>query len=378
MRVALMAPTGGIKNAFRMSTTEFFKAVGGNTGNLAFVASISSHLKNEAIVVPWEIRPEKLSEIADIVVFAGANQLGPHADLEGLAKLFERAKLPVIILGLGAQAADLQVDTVIPEGTIRWLKVVSDLAPSSAPNIGVRGEYTLNQLDRLGLSRHAIVAGCPSNFLNLETDFPSEIEARQQQPIRRIISAVGQHRWGMLGAIERSLLDLVDVGFGSCVVQSGDLMVRLGHGDLGTISEDDFENMRSYFRPELSTEAFALWCRRNMQAFGNLESWMSWISEHDFVVGPRFHGIMLAIQSGIPAGCIAHDSRTMELCNTMGIPVQKATDVPLPITFDSLTKLFQFDSKSYREKRRNLARSYISILESAKLNFDERLLLQIN
>lgn len=182
----------------------------------------------------------------------------------------------------------------------------------------------------------------------------------------------------MLATIERSLLDLVDVGFGSCVVQSGELMVRLGHGDLGTISDDDFESMRIYFRPELSTEEFALWCRRNMQAFGNIETWRKWIAEHDFVVGPRFHGIMLAIQSGVPAGCIAHDSRTMELCITMGIPVQQAADIPLPITFESLTELFHFDSKVYKEKRANLARSYIAILEGASLDFDERLYRQID
>ena len=47
----------------------------------------------------------------------------------------------------------------------------------------------------------------------------------------------------------------------------------------------------------------------------------------DFVVGPRFHGVMLAMQAGIPGGVIAHDSRTLELCQTMGIPVRDHKEI---------------------------------------------------
>ncbi|MFG1181348.1 polysaccharide pyruvyl transferase family protein [Xanthobacter versatilis] len=374
VRVALMAPTAGIENSYQLSASELFRTVGGNTGNLAFIEAISIHLKRQAVVVPWEIKPDKLREVADIVVFAGANQLGAHTHLGGLATLFEAAKLPVVVIGLGAQADSLEVETTIPEGTLRWLKVVSDLAPSSAPNIGVRGEYSYKQIERVGFGDRAIVTGCPSNFMNLESDFASVIEARLQLPIRRIVSAVGQHRWGRLADIERSLLDLVDSTFGSCVVQSGELMVQLGQGELSSIPPAEFELLRAYFRPELTSDEFAVWCRRNMLAFGNVPSWRKWLAQHDFVVGPRFHGVMLAIQSGVPAGCIAHDSRTIELCTTMGIPVRKVQDIKLPISLQALSKLFSFSASEYRAKRQKLAKAYVSILQGAKLDFDGRLL----
>jgi len=81
----------------------------------------------------------------------------------------------------------------------------------------------------------------------------------------------------------------------------------------------------------------------------------------------------LAIQAGVPAGCVAHDSRTMELCQTMGLPVIHHRDVKLPITLDSLKSMFPFDGNAYRAKRKALAASYASILDGARLDYDPRL-----
>jgi hypothetical protein len=57
---------------------------GGNTGNFAFVFALHQLLSPDVDVVSWEANPEMVREKYDAIVFACANQLGPHTDL-GLA-----------------------------------------------------------------------------------------------------------------------------------------------------------------------------------------------------------------------------------------------------------------------------------------------------
>ena len=85
----------------------------------------------------------------------------------------------------------------------------------------------------------------------------------------------------------------------------------------------------------------------------------------DFVVGPRFHGVMLAMQAGTPGGVIAHDSRTLEMCETMAIPVRTFNDVPSKIDPSDIPSLFNFDAAAYSAKRRELVRQYSDMLIAA-------------
>lgn len=372
LRIVVMGSSPGVEHAYRLDGKTLNGMLGGNTGNLAFVYAIASHLGGVATdgtpepvrVVPWHVPAADLRGTADLIVLACANQLGPHTDLGTHATNLEAIGLPVVALGLGAQAASRDEEAVIPDGTKKWLEVIGRLAPGKAPNIGVRGEYTLRQLERLGCGDRGIVMGCPSNFIN-PTDIAALVSARREVPVGRVAAAVGQPYWRELAEIERAVLDLVDESDGSCIVQHGQIMVDLGQGELATMSEKDVELLRAYFRPRLSTDEFALWCRRNMLGFGTVPDWMNWLKRHDFVVGPRFHGIMLAIQAGVPGGCITHDSRTAELCDTMGIPARPASEMPKVLTRKMLPELFPFDVEGYRTKRKRLAKSYIAILSGA-------------
>lgn len=369
MRVALIAPTGSLPDAHLMTAEEFCRRVGGNTGNLAFIEAIRSHLPG-ARIFPWHADPAELREHADVLVLAAANQIGPHTDLTALTELFEATALPVVVLGLGAQSHSIEADTEIPAAALRWLKVVADLAPSSAPNVGLRGYYTLRQLERVGAGGNATVIGCPSNFLNLDPNLPALIASRRTEPVRRIAVSVGQPYWPYLMEIERGLIDLADATYGFCVAQSELLMVQLAHAEFRSISAADFGLLRQYFRPALSSDEFAMWSRRNMLAFGNAETWRRWLRECDFVVGTRLHGVMLGLQSGVPAGCVTHDSRMVELCETMGVPSRHFTDMPETPTLSSLPELFAFDGDAYRRRRSELAGAYVDLLRGCGLQFD--------
>lgn len=370
LRVAVVGPSATVMNAYRLDTATLSGCLGGNTGNVAFVHALVQHVADgdPARVMAWDVSVEQAREQADILVLACANQLGPHADLGRLATHLEAIDLPIVVVGLGAQAASRDVAAEIPDGTRRWLEVVARLAPASGPNIGVRGAYTFDQLERIGLGDRAVVTGCPSNFIDFG-DVAGQVSERGRAPVRRVALAAGQPYWPMLGPVERAIADLVDATDGSCIVQHDDLMIRLGQAEFSQITPAQFERLRAYYRPALSEDEFATWCRRNMLCFGNAPSWMNWLKRHDFVLGARFHGIMLALQAGVPGGCITHDSRTAELCETMAVPARDYAAMPEKLTLEALPDLFPFDPDTYRKRRAVLAARYTELLRGCGVPF---------
>ena len=240
-----------------------------------------------------------------MVVIACANQLGPHTDLGRTADNLDKAGLPILALGLGAQADSQGENTSVTEGTRPWLGHCGP-RPNNRPNIGVRGQYTLQQLERLGLHGTAAVIGCPSNLTNLSFDFVAAIEQRRAQGVSLVACAMGHPFLPALAPVEQQILDLVDRTEGTCIVQHGLSMIKLALHEFDRIEASLLEQTRRYFRPHLTLEEFKTWCRKRVLAFADVDHWMAWTKRYDFVVGPRFHGVMLALQAGVPAGCIAH------------------------------------------------------------------------
>jgi hypothetical protein len=377
-RVAFMATSRYVPDLYTANAERLYNVLGGNTGNVAFVNAIASHLQGQLQFVSWNASAEELKRAGDIVVIACANQLGSHTDLGKTAQSLDEAGLPIVAIGLGAQADNQEKDVTITDGTRRWVEVIAAHAPSNQPNIGLRGEYTLQQLDRLGIKAQAVPMGCPSNFTNLSFDYVEAVSKKSKKKPSLVASAVGHPFTPPHADIERQVLNLVDQTEGTCIAQHGLSMIRMATGELDEIEPSLFETTRRYFRPNLSTEDFKVWCRKRMLAFGDADSWMNWTKRYDFVVGPRFHGVMLAIQAGVPAGCIAIDSRTQEMCQTMGIPVRMWDSFKEPLTLDNLHSLFPFDANQYRATRCKLAAKYTSILKGADLNYDPRLNALVN
>jgi hypothetical protein len=362
MRVALMASALSVPDACYTPADRLFALCGGNTGNFAFVFGLQQILSPDVDVVPWDIAPEMVKENYDVIVFACANQLGSHTDLQWMADRLAEMNRPIIAVGLGAQAKTTSHDVELTEGTRRWLDVIADHAPSSAPNIGVRGAYTLSQLERLGHDKRGTIIGCPSNFINPGAELGQAIAQRYQGAVDRVAVPAGLHYWPNLRQIEQCLADIVESSSGIYIAQSELDMVRLARDEADAIAPDVLEIMRNHIRPALDTSEFLRWIRRYAVTFVDAASWLDAMRKFDFVVGPRFHGVMLGIQAGIPGGVIAHDSRTFELCQTIGIPVRDYAEMPTRFTSNDIKALFPFDGSAYDRQRANLARALDNML----------------
>jgi len=128
--------------------------------------------------------------------------------------------------------------------------------------------------------------------------------------------------------------------------------------------EDAMRNLALHYAPQMTPGMFAEWVRANGVVFFDVQAWQEHMLRFDAVVGPRFHGAMLAAQVGIPAAVIAHDSRTHELCETSGLP-SVDTQALLSEGVGSLWRaIASFNGSAFDANRHKLALTYETTLQA--------------
>ena len=374
MRIGLLAPSRRFEDSFLNTSEALFRSSGDNLGNFAFIEALWRHLSPRVTILPWHAPAAQVRETCDILVLAAANQLGAHNDLGGFATHLEAIGLPIVVVGLGAQAPNLSAGVQLTAGTERWARLLAALAPTGKPNIGVRGEFTRRVLERLGLGDSAAVTGCPSNFLNDRPDFYATLKRNfDKRRIDRLCVAAGSRHFAGTREVERRLVHAVEATGGLYVAQADLDMVRLARGESGRSDPAEAEAIRQFLAPERGPAEFQLWRQRHAAAFADATSWMEAMRPFDFVVGARFHGVMLALQAGAPGGVIAHDSRTLELCQTMGVPVRLANEISADFALSDLHGLFPLDIAAYAATRERLRRVYVELLRGCGIEPNARL-----
>ncbi|MFE5310542.1 polysaccharide pyruvyl transferase family protein [Isoptericola sp. NPDC056605] len=355
-----------------MDAAQLNAAVGNNTGNLAFVQAIDQQLGGG---LPRYRRLERAEIInarpEPVAVVPCANHLGTHLDLAGEAAHFAKIEKPMIAIGLGAQANVSMNDLPdLPEGSARWLRELAERSPNGAPNISVRGEFTRRVLEKYGVDDKAVVLGCPTLFLG-PAQIGKTIAEAAERPIRRVAVASGHYRWRHLHRLERSLARIVEETHGAYVLQSPLEMLRAYREEWEALPADVTDDMSlSLFDDGNDLDRLRSWYRAYSIALFDVPAWMNYLRSFDFVIGPRIHGVMLALQAGVPGLCIAHDSRTAELCQTMGVPHVRASEVRNGIALQDIRRLFQFDPAAFDARRQQLGEDYVAFLSGNGLRAD--------
>lgn len=356
-----------IEESGLLDTNRAYQLVGDNTGNLAFCFAISRLLGGNLQSRLWHASPLEIDRTGSIGVLTLANQLGSHADLGFLVENFKQLKCHLVGIGLGAQAGNLQQEVEIPEGTLNWIRQIQDHSPSQAPNIAMRGEFSRRSLERYGLAEKTVAIGCPTLFISPETKLGAKIAERFTGKIKNIAVTAGHQRWGHLARLEASLVQLMGANKGAYICQSPLEMVQLGRREADKLTQDQRDLCRNYACPQMSDEEFIQWADHHAFSFFSAAAWLEFVRRFDFVIGTRIHGVMLALQAGIPALCIAHDSRTKELCETMKVPHVTVAEVGAGVKRDDLPRLFKFDPDEFDSNRARLAGEYHKFLKSNRL-----------
>ena len=357
------------------TAAECMAATGGNTGNVAFVHAARKIIGNPITRVGWGWTPSIVRERVDHLVICCANQLGKHADLGSWADRLEQFGLPVTLLGLGAQSDTLNDAPIIPDGTVRFINMVKQLNYSSQTNIAVRGSFTQTVLTNHEITSTPI--GCPSLHISPVRDLGSTIiKAQAKRKVKRVAVAAGNPWHGPSALLERVLVDIVDTYQGEYIIQHPESMLQFAFGEVDSITSQTKNRFLEIYGDRFSFEELLEWYRRYAGVYIDPATWLRALNHFDLAVGPRYHGIALAIQAGRPGCVITIDSRTEELCLGTSIKHLKVQDVA-GLSADEIVALAAWsteDAMRFDEARLAKAVDYVNFLQNNDLQPSEHLL----
>lgn len=311
---------GFTESRFHTATAaDTMTATGGNTGNVAFVFGLKQLIGNPTVRIEWHWKPESVRQHVDHIIVCCANQIGAHADLGGWADKLDAFGLPVTLVGLGAQSNSFDEIPDIPEGTRRFLNVVNALrADPEHENISVRGDFTKHMLSLLGTE--AVATGCPSLLISSDLRLGRTILARQEAlPVQRVAVAAGNPWHGPSAFIEQELVKIVDHHQGAYILQHPESMLQFALGERDKLTEKTVQRFMEVYPDHSTLDDLLIWYQRNAFTFVDAPNWMNFLKHFDLVVGPRYHGVALGLQAGVPGCVYTIDSRTQELCEGTAI-----------------------------------------------------------
>ena len=319
-RILLRAPKDPFDGVDATRTLER-NLIGGNSGNLVFIDAAHKLLSAPGVVIEpdlFNVRAGDAARInerydAYVIPLANAFRLSFEPQLIQLTGLLRRLRIPVTILGVGAQAT-LGYDWTRLARMERSVKAFVSAVLDHGPSIGVRGELTHDYLRSLGF-RDVEVVGCPSMFLwgdrmDVQKRVPQlSRESRLAITVSPYVKAMGEivmahhARYPDLLYVAQDLQTLELMVWGEsaeAAATDNPIPVHLGH----PLFRED--KVRLYVDP---------W------------PWIEDLRGRDFSFGTRIHGTITALLAGTPGTVLAHDSRTLELARYFGIPHRPLTAV---------------------------------------------------
>lgn len=342
-------PTYRETGFFEGNAESLLAATGGNTGNVAFVYGIGKILANPISRIGWGWTPSVVRERVDHIVVACANQIGAHADLSDWAKFLEKFDLPVTLIGLGAQAEKAEDEVKIPDGSKKFLEVVAALRGEGVQNIGVRGVFTQGVLSKNGTDSK--ITGCPSLMISSNKALGQTILDNQNKNGTKKVAVAAGNLWhGPSAFLEKLMADIVDSYSGAYILQHPLEMAQLALGEREAISETAIKRFLEVYQPKFkdADELFE-WYRKNAYLFVDVPNWRSFLRHFDLVVGPRYHGVAIGVQSEVPSCAITMDARTEELCSQTGVKFIKMSSISKDMKPEDLIELSQW-TRSDAEK----------------------------
>jgi polysaccharide pyruvyl transferase WcaK-like protein len=300
-----------VRNGFKLPTEEIATEVGGNTGNLMFFSALRRVIEHEKPSDGFSFDPAYVREHHDAIIIPAANWLTARRDMGNLGALIEKAGLPTVLIGIGAQSFDGKVPDLHPN-TKRFLKAVAERSNS----IGARGTFTAEVIGSAGV-KNVEVTGCPSLLWH----------GTRAASVQRIVP-VGTDRVTINSTRHESRDDdrkpsigmrLLRYAYQSrydFVAQTEFDMVRIARSE--PVGEDVLAEQAKIIGGDQAevTE----YIRKHVHLFSDVPSWIAYNSTRDFVLGMRLHGVISALLAGVPAMLIIHDTRTREMAEQAGIP----------------------------------------------------------
>ncbi|SLN65025.1 Polysaccharide pyruvyl transferase [Roseivivax jejudonensis] len=309
---------------------------GNNCGNLIFSSAVATLFEGcRRVSFDADLPSEAAVSGADSIVLVAANWLNGRADLGELCDRLEATDLPVFALGLGAQSDLTFTMPVLKPGTKRLIELLAERATL----ISVRGEFSRSVLNHYGI-RNAAVTGCPS-FLPLGRPGVQLRRATLSGGLQLSDVALHGTRHHFNDASSPVSRHLYRHAFRSgidLVLQSelADMYFLPGMADASGVPEKAMAAVETVY--DADRWSIGLYLRAHGRAFFHFGSWMDFARSKSFLLGTRIHATIAGLLAGTPSMLIAHDARTVELAEAMGIPfvLESEIDIARPLDLERL------------------------------------------
>ena len=292
--------------------------LGRNTGNMMFTEALVQVLEGSRWGSFGFSEPDLQDR--DSIVLASANWINGFEDFGWLADRLEKTRLPVFLVGVGAQSSlDLEIPQVQP-GTRRLLDLVKDRSTS----IAARGWFTCEVIEKLGI-KNVQETGCPS--LMLAGPGGPQISVRSVSGETCCMHST-RHMFQQPDPFQQYLYRQAFKAGIDLVLQSelSDICYALDNEKARHSSEIEREVLCNCYGTD-DFEAIKHYLRHNGHVFLKYADWISFMRTKTLCFGTRIHGTIASLIAGTPATLICHDSRTLEMAQSMFLPMMTSTDI---------------------------------------------------
>lgn len=345
------------------SFQHLYSSVGLNTGNLLFVNAVWDLIDGNKCKLEYSFDPQEVNEKCSKIIIPAANWLCTEKKFDTfcgqLAERIYKLKIPVIIIGLGAQSSEFDKTFArsLGDGCVSLVKLISQRSEL----ISVRGWFTQSVLYELGIT-NVCVTGCPSlsNILASKRNLKIKdlvMDRVLLYPTRYYLDDEFLNSSGLDNQI-----------FKFSFLQKTGLLYQSEAEEIAFLSSfSEFINEREHKFLKLygcdSIEDLKFFINNNGNVFFDLRKWVLALSEFDFGFGTRLHGTISMLNSGIPAVLAWHDSRTREAAEFALIPSVPAKEFEL--TRRSIENLYKrVNIESYFLRRNEIKNIFNSFLIS--------------
>jgi len=366
--------TLGIKNSLGKTNRSLLNLTGNNYGNLAFKYAASLFTDDELYPVSYCDDPIKVKKNIRALLIPEANLLNKDINYERAADFIKKIEVPCLLFGVGAQAFSKKESITIPKGTIDFLKEVA----SCSPIILTRGEWSSSVAKDNGIDNTA-PCGCPSMLINSSNKLWNKIviNSRKIKSIKNMVITEGIYKKRKdlyFNKLEKRLFSFVIDNDADYVVQAH--ILAFSRND--EVDEESLYYLKEDLCPTITLEEFRVLSNTRFRAFTRIDAWIEYYRSRSFIIGTRIHGNILGIQAERPSFPICHDYRTIELCETMGIPYLLYKDILNLNTNHDLLNLINkakdYDHEKLDFKRACMSKLYIENLNKLDINPSKHLM----
>jgi hypothetical protein len=267
-----------------------------------------------------------IRETFDYIALRPSNYLHEEMQWGYFPAWLEALSLPVICLGIGAQASRRQLIKLTGDNLRVW-QMISERTAS----IGVRGAYSASILNDNGIANAEIV-GCPTMFRHREPEIKLrhkhvESGSRLAFSLRRETGHNYTEDADAFLNTQKRIIAQLDRRFDLTITLHGETEEKAYYyQDRTEIPAARQRLIDSGWLDPVYGPILEKLYTSNLFFTLSPSHYDQFIGTVDFTVGYRVHGVLPALAAGVPSVLLRYDARSEELAETLNVPLMDPVD----------------------------------------------------